>query len=41
MIGDSHSFHVQVTGFLQQFIDSDRSIQEAVFGVDMEVDKRR
>jgi len=41
MVGDSHGFHVQVAGFLQQFIDSDRSIQEAVLGVNMEVDKRR
>ena len=40
MVCNSHGLHVQVAGFLQQLIDSDRSIQEAVFRVHMEVDKR-
>jgi hypothetical protein len=41
MICNCNGIHPQSSGLLQHLINPDSSIQEAVFGVDMKVNKRR
>ena len=40
VVGDGHGLHPVSLGLLEQRIDADRAVEQAVLGVDMQMNKR-